>query len=211
MESDTTLHPLERRRRWWELEQDSKEAPLDDRNPENSLPGLVALRCARLEGSFNIHTPANTDEQAAVVLGFGSRVSQYCAGVDDTIPRKVVGASTISDAHRVLERDDSSFEGTLDDSFDDDKRPAPSSDYLPSQGSVDHNYGNCSPCYFFSKQHGCRRGFDCNFCHFFHGPSKNMRPSKDKREKLKNRAKDVVERCQDLAKLQAWAENNKDQ
>jgi len=56
------------------------------------------------------------------------------------------------------------------------------------QGSALHASGSCKPCIFFKKTVGCRMGFQCAFCHLPHTGCRKMRPSKQRRQRIKRRA-----------------------
>jgi hypothetical protein len=43
--------------------------------------------------------------------------------------------------------------------------PPPGFQAYASQGSIDHDRGNCKPCAWFWKPSGCQNGNDCNYCH----------------------------------------------
>merc|ERR1712008_461584 len=51
-----------------------------------------------------------------------------------------------------------------------------------------HARGACKPCHFMHSLKGCKSGSDCTFCHLPHvacSEESSNRPSKDKREKIK--------------------------
>ena len=50
-----------------------------------------------------------------------------------------------------------------------------------------HLDGNCSPCVFFTSQHGCTNGHSCSYCHMPHEEDSCPRPRKQTRDKIKER------------------------
>jgi len=66
-------------------------------------------------------------------------------------------------------------------------------DVLPSKGSAGHDAGTCQPCHFFLSAKGCYSALGCRFCHFQHEKEERARPSKEKRAKAKQIAKEVIE------------------
>merc|ERR1712007_203791 len=56
---------------------------------------------------------------------------------------------------------------------------------LPSQGSTAHDAGTCKPCLFAFLAPGCSKGYDCEFCHFYHTRHSKTRASKSKRARYR--------------------------
>eukprot|EP00928_Gymnodinium_smaydae_P065467 TRINITY_DN48606_c0_g1_i1.p1 TRINITY_DN48606_c0_g1~~TRINITY_DN48606_c0_g1_i1.p1 ORF type:complete len:244 (-),score=37.14 TRINITY_DN48606_c0_g1_i1:204-935(-) len=57
---------------------------------------------------------------------------------------------------------------------------------LPSRGSKAHALGKCKPCLYVNANGGCRKGFDCKFCHVPHAKKTRTRPCKLTRQKCRD-------------------------
>jgi len=74
--------------------------------------------------------------------------------------------------------------GEVEEEEDDDDEPEELGP-PPSVGSVGHVEGTCKPCGFFIAAKGCRRGEECDHCHYPHQRSGKAKPCKKKRDRAK--------------------------
>jgi hypothetical protein len=75
---------------------------------------------------------------------------------------------------------------------------------LPSRGAIHHASGECTPCTYFLKPHGCRMGHNCAFCHACHtlAVAKRKQRQSNKARKLKIKSGTKSEGiCDELSKL----------
>eukprot|EP00928_Gymnodinium_smaydae_P024435 TRINITY_DN19770_c1_g1_i2.p1 TRINITY_DN19770_c1_g1~~TRINITY_DN19770_c1_g1_i2.p1 ORF type:complete len:216 (+),score=29.88 TRINITY_DN19770_c1_g1_i2:48-695(+) len=55
-----------------------------------------------------------------------------------------------------------------------------------SVGSQLHDRGECAPCLYNTFANGCKKGYDCDFCHMPHARRSRPRPGKSARQKCKD-------------------------